>query len=111
MIGSVASVQFILLQVTDVQDMFDEVYKQFVELNDIINQHVSMAIQYVVRVMSCCPPYCVLCHVMFSPYCVLCCVMSPYCVLCYVMLSPYCVLCYVNIYCHMVIIAQGGALV
>ena len=102
MIGSVASVQFILLQMTDVKDLFDEIYKQFVELNDIINQHVSMAIQYVVCVMSCCPPYCVLCHVMLSPYCVLCysccpptvyChVTSPYCVLCYVM-SPHCVQC------------------
>ena len=71
MIGSVASVQFILLQMTDVKDLFDEIYKQFVELNDIINQHVSMAIQYVVCVMSCCPPYCVLCYVMLSPtvYC------------------------------------------
>ena len=37
-----------MLQMNDIMDQFDEIYKQFVELNDVIDQHVSTAIQYVV---------------------------------------------------------------
>ena len=32
----------------EVQDQFDDIYKQYVELNDIIDQHVSMVIRYVI---------------------------------------------------------------
>lgn len=36
----------------DIMDQFDEIYKQFVELNDVIDQHVSTAIRELQRAYS-----------------------------------------------------------
>ena len=44
------------LQMHEVQDQFDDIYKQYVELNDIIDQHVSIVIRYVIITP-------VLCHI------------------------------------------------
>ena len=61
-------VSYYIVQVTDVQDQLDEVYRGLVELNNIIEQHVIIAIQYVTLCTLLCHivPYCVLCCVMFS---------------------------------------------
>lgn len=33
---------------TEIQDQFTEIYEQFVELNDMIDEHISKTLQYVI---------------------------------------------------------------
>ena len=47
----------ILLQVHDIQNQFDDIHKQYVELNDIIDQHVSIIIRYVIITLVLCSHY------------------------------------------------------
>ena len=44
----------------EVQDQLDEVHQQFVELNDVIEQNVTKAIQYVFVFPVCVPCTCVM---------------------------------------------------
>ena len=50
---------------TDVQDQLNEVYRELAELNNTIEQHVTIAIRYVTLCTLLCHivPYCVLCYV------------------------------------------------